>query len=66
MTTTEQKRLRKWFRKEIDFHLVEAEMLYDAGSFAAARWEDGYVAALKRMLTRLGLGTMKVKTRDLR
>jgi len=43
-------KIRKYLRNRIAWHLKESEKLMSAGSFAAARWENGYVEALRRVL----------------
>lgn len=52
---TKERRLRKWIKAEIDHHLAEAQKLYAAGSFAAGRWEDGFVMALAKVRDRLNM-----------
>lgn len=51
--TPEKAKWVKWLRSDIKKHRIESEKLMQAGSIAAARWEDGYVAALYRVMDRL-------------
>lgn len=49
----DRKKWVKWLRDQLKYHKKESEKLSDAGSFAASRWEDGYVSALQRILDRI-------------
>lgn len=46
-------KLKKRIRAALKFHRNESEKLMKTGSVAAARWEDGYVAALWWVMDRL-------------
>lgn len=53
MTLTRERRLRKRLRAAIKYHRIESSKLQEAGSMAASRWEDGYIAALYWVQDRL-------------
>jgi hypothetical protein len=53
MKIVSRDRLRKRLRAALKEHRMESEKLQSAGSVAASRWEDGYIAALWWVMDRL-------------